>query len=133
MKRNILLLTAVVLAAVMLTGCILPFMGIKVSYDLPEGVFTEDKLVKKVKKGSIFEPELKFADLEEAYTFADFDVVVTAGEKGLDIMELGNLEEGAEGEEEVVGIKFTIKDVGKKDIKITVTLKDAGDDVVDGE
>ena len=129
MKRNILLLTAVVLAAVMLTGCILPFMGIKVSYDLEEEIFTDAKLTTKVKKGSLFEPEFLFAEDVEDLTFESFDIAVLAGETEVEFEAADVLNE----EEAVIGIEISIPDVGKKDIKITVTLKDAGDDVVDGE
>lgn len=116
MKRNILLLTAVVLAAVLMTGCILPFMGIKVSYDLEKDVFKEDKLVTKVKKGDLFEPEFKFAKDDAEYDKGDFEVTVVAGETEFEDLIIENIEVG----EKVVGIKVLIKDVGKKDIKISV-------------
>lgn len=115
MKRNILLLTAVVLAAVMMTGCILPFMGIKVEYDLTavEEVFKDEKRVEKVKKSSKFEPEFEFADETET---RNFDAVVTAGEE-----EIESTVEVLEGDKK--GIKVAIPNVGKKDIKITITEK----------
>lgn len=114
MKRNILLLTAVVLAAVMLSGCILPFMGIKVSYDLTavEGVFKEAKLVEKVKKSAKFEPEFEFADATDT---REFEAVVMAGET--------KIESTIEALTDKKGIKVAIPDVGKKDIKITITIK----------
>ncbi|HHT67940.1 MAG TPA: hypothetical protein GXZ85_01630, partial [Firmicutes bacterium] len=80
MKRNLILLTAVVLAAVLLSGCILPFMGIKVTYDLPKDVFDDTKLVKKVRKNKEAILELLFKEEDAVYAAEAFKVTVVAGE-----------------------------------------------------
>lgn len=115
MKRNLILLTAVVLAAVLLSGCILPFMGIKVTYDLPEDVFDETKLVEKVRKNKEAILELLFKEEDAEYEKGDFEVTVAAGETTIEEVTHELLKDED-------GIEIVIENVGKKDIKVTVEL-----------
>lgn len=117
MKRNLILLTAVVLAAVLLSGCILPFMGIKVTYELPEDVFDDTKLVKKVRKNKEAILELLFKEEDADYAAEAFKVTVAAGETTI-AKDTHDLLKDKDG------IEIVIENVGKKDIKVTVELED---------
>ena len=113
MKRNLMLLTAVVLVAVMLSGCALwPFGKATVTWEGDaDKVFT--KLTKKVsrKEGTVFDAKYK-ADIDP-----DLVVIKSDEVKSVDL---------EDSNKKVIGQTFTVlKSEDKlKEIKITVTLKD---------
>ena len=147
MKRNLVLLTAVVLAAVLLSGCALwPFGQLKVSYavheELKDDFEANAKNPAKVKKNTVdFEVIFDFvedleaepdekplvtleltegAEASEEFTYVTKEVEVK-DEEEVEVQE--ETEENEDNEPEtkkvVTGIKFTVKP-GKKDFKVTL-------------
>lgn len=118
MKRNILLLTAVVLAAVMLSGCILPFMGIKVNFTEPKNgeekvVLKATDLAKRYKKGAAIEINFEFTGdrVAEEFTF-EFE----SEDEATDLQATFVPAEG----DKLGGYKVEGK-LGKKDVTIKLT------------
>jgi len=112
MKRRILLLTAVVMIAVMLSGCVIPYItGIKVEYDLDDAFKT--KRTEWVRRGAMLTVELEYE--AEAYLIELEDLKISIKPE-LEYEDLDTVTE----EDKTVGVKFVIPDVGKKNLKITV-------------
>ena len=111
MKRNLMLLTAVVLVAVMLSGCALwPFGKVKVNWtgDAKE-VFVKKDMVKRVKKNETTTLEVKFLDgINNEDVTTDPASTVLENDDG-----------------EVIGRIFALE-VKDEDITITVTLGGEG-------
>jgi len=123
MRRNLVLLTAVVLAAVLLSGCVIWPFGIAVKYDLEKDVFVTQKNERISKDTLNFERKLKFKETDEEYNAASFELKVT--DKDNKAVEKPKLEDIVE-DDKVTGVKVTIPAVGKKDI--TISIKFVADD-----
>ena len=123
MKRNLLLLTAVVLAAVMLSGCVVWPFGVTVNYELEDGVFKAHKNETRIKKDALdFVVTFEFAKEDETRTFEDFEIKVT-DKNNKDIEKTpANLTKEVEETEEVIGIEVTIPVVGKENFTISIKL-----------
>ena len=118
MRRNLVLLTAVVLAAVLLSGCVIWPFGIAVKYDLEKDVFVTQKNERISKDTLNFERKLKFKEADK-YDKDDFKIVVT--DKDNKAVEKPKLEDIVEDGKKT-GVKVTIPAVGKKDITISIKL-----------
>jgi len=116
-KRNLVLLTAVVLAAVVLSGCVMWPFGISVTYDLEKDMFEAHKNEKRIKKEVKFEPEFIFAEEASEEDIEQLVVSVTAGKNAIEFTT-----EDVVDEDEVIGIKVAIPNVGKENITISIKL-----------
>lgn len=118
MRRNLVLLTAVVLAAVLLSGCVIWPFGIAVKYELDKDVFVTQKNERIAKDTVKFERELKLKETEEVYIKESFEFEATDKDN----------KPVPEADYEVVTkdgkqtVKVTIPAVGKKDITISIKL-----------
>lgn len=121
MKRNLILLTAVVLAAVLLSGCVIWPFGVAVEYDLEPEVFAAHKNEKRVSKNAKFEPEFMYAEEADEDVIAELDVSVMAGTKEIEFQK----EEIKNEDEEVTGIKVIIPSVGTKKFTISIRVPEA--------
>ncbi|HKM43150.1 MAG TPA: hypothetical protein VJZ70_04070 [Limnochordia bacterium] len=110
MKRNLLLLTAVVLAAVIMSGCVMWPFGVAVEYDVDKEIIAKHDGPKRVSKEGILEVNFTFAEDADA---VELDKSVKAGTK-----EFTDDEAKFEVLEDVLTLK--IPNVGKEKIKITV-------------
>ncbi len=114
MKRRILLLTAVVMIAVMLSGCVIPYLtGIKVEYDLDPAF--EAKQAEWVRRGAILTVELEYKEEASIIPVDELEISIKPEVEFDKPEEVMN-----EEEDKVVGIKFEIPNVGKKPLKVTV-------------
>lgn len=126
MKRNVLLLTAVVLAAVMLSGCLFSFGKVTVKVDpVKIGTDTVVEITNLAKNGKYSKNAA--VTLNAKYDFekleaADKTIEWTAKDKDNKAVTITATEDYKVGED-VVGklLKFT---TGKTDITITGTVKD---------
>lgn len=120
MKRNLLMLTAIALVVVLLAGCSLwPFGTVKVKFEFAdglEGAFEPDEANKdKAQKKAKYEAKFYIVEGED----------VDVGQLGLTV-EPDTVEatiEPLKEDETVVGFKVIIPEPGKKDIKVTIGLK----------
>ena len=120
MKRNLFLLTAVVLVAVMLTGCItLPFTTVKVKFEEPKNeadkvLLKATDLAKNYKKGTSIEINFEFT---EDRVDEEFEFEFVSDDKNTEL----TYEEVAPEGDSLGGYQVT-GTVGKKDVTIKVTL-----------
>lgn len=123
MRRNLLLLTAVVLAAVMLSGCVVWPFGVTVDYKLEKEVFEKHQNPSRVKKNSAFTAEFFFAEeYEEGRTLEAFEIEVSDGtENGVEFEEPVLV---TNDDDEVTGIKIEIVS-GTKPITVSVLFPEA--------
>jgi len=120
-KRNLILLTAVVLAAVLLSGCVIWPFGVAVEYDLEPEVFAAHKNEKRVSKNAKFEPEFMYAEEADEDVIAELDGSVMAGTKEIEF----ETEDIKNEDEEVIGIKVIIPSVGTKKFTISIRVPEA--------
>ncbi len=126
MKRNLLLLTAVVLAAVMLSGCVVWPFGVTVNYELEDGAFAKHDGPKRVKKESLLEVNFTY----EKETEVELDklvVAVTAGKVEFEIgedFEVKPLVEGEGEEATTLGMTVSIPNVGKENFTISIKVQE---------
>ncbi len=133
MKRNLLLLTAVVLAAVVLAGCTWPIIGNAVKINVVNNAKTDGKLLvtatdlaKEYKKNSVVEITFEYTEdwdneeIEFSFEPKDVDLVPTElpevkadEEEGIAAFRGGFLVEGT---------------IGKKAVTITTSVKVAQED-----
>lgn len=124
MKRNLLMLTAIALVAVLLAGCSLwPFGTVKVKFEFAEGledVFEPDEANKdKAQKKAKYEAKFYFVEGKEKEVDVDeLELTVEPDTVEAKIEPLKKDED-----ETVVGFKVIIPEPGKKDIKVTIGLK----------
>ena len=136
MKRNLVLLTAVVLAAVLLSGCALwPFGQLKVSYVLDETIAAdfvkEHKNPAKVKKEAKFDVKFEYAEgkapdyVENAVP--KYGVELSDKDAILVPESLVYMTKTADDETvTVTGIEFKVQ-AGKKDFKVTLVPVEAAE------
>ena len=110
MKRNLVLLTAVVLAAIVLSGCVMWPFGIAVNYNVDKEIIAKHDGPTRVKKEGILEIEFTFA--EEANK-EDLTMEVKAGTKTF-----SDTEAKFTVSEDVISLE--IPNVGKNNITITI-------------
>lgn len=123
MRRRILLLTAVVMTAVMLSGCVIPFLnGIRVSYKYPDGVFKNTVKYQWIKRNDPVKLELKFDKDEEELDAEDFAIET---DRKLDKEpKIENLVENDDDEGKVIGIVVLIDDIGRRSVTVKVILSE---------
>lgn len=119
MKRNLLMLTAIALVAVLLAGCSLwPFGTVKVEFEFADGlesVFQPDEANKdKAQKKAKYEAKFYFVEGQ----YVDVDELELTVEPNTVEATIEPLKE----DERVVGFKVIIPEPGKKDIKVTIGL-----------
>ncbi len=112
MRRNLVLLTAVVLAAVLLSGCVIWPFGIAVKYELDKEVVAKHDGPKRVKKEGILEVEFTLVEDVDALSLV---TSVKAGDTEFDEDE-ADFKPSDDGK----ALLLEIPNVGKKDITITV-------------
>lgn len=122
MKRNLLMLTAIALVVVLLAGCSLwPFGTVKVKFEFAEeleGVFEPDEANKdKAQKKAKYEAKFYIVEGKDV-DVAQLELTVEPDTVEATIKPL-------EEDETVVGFKVIIPEPGKKDIKVTIGLKQA--------
>jgi len=116
-KRNLVLLTAVVLAAVILSGCVIWPFGVAVTYELEEDVFAAHKNPGRISKNAVdFVAEFTFKAADETRSWEDF--AITAVDK--DKKDLKPVATELMKEDTKVGIKVTIAAAGSKDFTIAI-------------
>lgn len=112
MRRNLVLLTAVVLAAVLLSGCVIWPFGIAVKYDVDKEIIAKHDGPKRVKKEGILEVEFTYAEDADKTGLVK---TVKAGDKVFTTEE-AKFEDSEDGKV----LLLEIPNVGKKEITITV-------------
>lgn len=135
MKRNLVLLTAVVLAAVLLSGCTLwPFGQLKVSYavheELKDDFEANAKNPAKVKKEAKFDVKFEYAEgkapdyVENAVP--KYGVELSDKDAILVPESLVYMTKTADETVTVTGIEFKVQ-AGKKDFKVTLVPVEAAE------
>lgn len=123
MKKNLLMLTAVTLVAILLAGCSLwPWGKVNVTFDVAEelaGLFA-DKSIKNVQLQKNKEQVLKLEYKEGVEVKSATELEITAADKD------GKIKVDAvdikDEEDNIIAIELKLKP-GKKDITISIELK----------
>lgn len=119
MKRNLLVLAAVLLLAVLLAGCeAVPINLIDVKYDVDPKVFRKPNYATQMKKNAIFEGVFWFLEDQRGWTVDDFKIKIDDG--SLDGLRYSARNVAGSDFE---GIYLQIPDVGTKNITISIKLK----------
>ena len=125
MKKNLLMLTAVTLVAILLAGCSLWSWGkVNVTFEIAEDLEDpfEDKSIENVQLQKNKEQVLRLEYKEGAKVKSVKELEITAADKD------GKIEVEAadivDAEDNIIAIELKLKP-GKKDITITISIKPA--------